>query len=238
MKEYQVETIVESLCSNMISEKEQLRDISSIGLKTVIAELPQAPGGLSGSICKTITQRLTTAIERVYFFLDFLKLCIIIITYFQQEDVSVQLEALDIVADLLARFGNVLSTYHTNILNALLPQLCSQRQAVRKRTIAACSNLVLSCNNTCYCSLIEHLYRGLSGKASNTQKRTYIQCIAAVCRQSGHRFGEHIENFVEKINEYSGEEDDELREFCLQAFESFVNRCPKEITKYIPSVSC
>ncbi|KAK9718909.1 TATA-binding protein interacting (TIP20) [Popillia japonica] len=217
VKEYQVETIVESLCSNMISEKEQLRDISSIGLKTVIAELPQAPGGLSGSICKTITQRLTTAIER-------------------QEDVSVQLEALDIVADLLARFGNVLSTYHTNILNALLPQLCSQRQAVRKRTIAACSNLVLSCNNTCYCSLIEHLYRGLSGKASNTQKRTYIQCIAAVCRQSGHRFGEHIENFVEKINEYSGEEDDELREFCLQAFESFVNRCPKEITKYIPSI--
>ena len=65
VKEYQVETIVESLCSNMISDKEQLRDISSIGLKTVIAELPQAPGGLSGNICKTITSRLITAIERV-----------------------------------------------------------------------------------------------------------------------------------------------------------------------------
>lgn len=65
VKEYQVETIVEALCSNMISDKEQLRDISSIGLKTVIAELPQAPGGLSGNICKRITGRLTTAIERV-----------------------------------------------------------------------------------------------------------------------------------------------------------------------------
>lgn len=65
VKEYQVETIVEALCANMVSFKEQLRDISSIGLKTVIAELPQAPGGLSGNICKRITGRLTTAIERV-----------------------------------------------------------------------------------------------------------------------------------------------------------------------------
>lgn len=65
VKEFQVETIVEALCANMISHKEQLRDISSIGLKTVISELPQAPGGLSGNICRRITGRLTTAIERV-----------------------------------------------------------------------------------------------------------------------------------------------------------------------------
>lgn len=68
VKEYQVETIVEALCANMISHKEQLRDISSIGLKTVIAELPQALGGFSGNICKRITGRLTTAIERVSVF--------------------------------------------------------------------------------------------------------------------------------------------------------------------------
>lgn len=72
MKEYQVETIVEALCANMISDKEQLRDISSIGLKTVIAELPQAPGGFSGNICKRITGRLTTAIERVQNFILFI----------------------------------------------------------------------------------------------------------------------------------------------------------------------
>lgn len=32
VKEFQVETIVETLCSNMLSDKEQLRDISSIGM--------------------------------------------------------------------------------------------------------------------------------------------------------------------------------------------------------------
>lgn len=45
VKEYQVETIVDTLCTNMLSDKEQLRDISSIGLKTVISELPPAAAG-------------------------------------------------------------------------------------------------------------------------------------------------------------------------------------------------
>lgn len=98
----------------------------------------------------------------------------------QQEDVSVQLEALDIVADLLFRFGSVLQSFHSQILSALLPQLCSQRQAVRKRAISACSNLVLSCNLQLYGRLIEHLYDGLSTNSNQTQTRTYIQCVAAV----------------------------------------------------------
>lgn len=48
VKEYQVETIVDTLCTNMLSDKEQLRDISSIGLKTVIGELPPASSGKQG----------------------------------------------------------------------------------------------------------------------------------------------------------------------------------------------
>lgn len=45
VKEPQVETMVDTLCSNMMSQKEQLRDISSMGLKTVIAELPLSSSG-------------------------------------------------------------------------------------------------------------------------------------------------------------------------------------------------
>lgn len=65
VKEAQVETIVDTLCSNMTCEKEQLRDISSIGLKTVIQELPQSSGGLIATICKKISSRLTHAISQV-----------------------------------------------------------------------------------------------------------------------------------------------------------------------------
>lgn len=38
------------------------------------------------------------------------------------------------------------------------------------------------------------------------------------------------------IVQFSKEDDDELREYCLQAFEAFVYRCPKEITPYINKV--
>lgn len=46
VKECQVEMMVDTLCSNMVSNKEQLRDISSMGLKTVIAELPSSSAGI------------------------------------------------------------------------------------------------------------------------------------------------------------------------------------------------
>ncbi|XP_076241307.1 cullin-associated and neddylation-dissociated 1 isoform X1 [Calliopsis andreniformis] len=217
VKEYQVETIVDALCTNMVSDKEQLRDISSIGLKTVISELPSGSSALVANVCKRITGRLSSAIEK-------------------QEDVSVQLEALDIVADLLSRFGALLVTFHSIILAALLPQLSSPRQAVRKRTIVALSHLLTSSNNYLYNKLLDHLLEGLTTQTAKNVIRTYIQCIASICRQAGHRFGEQIERVMPLIVQYSNEDDDELREYCLQAFESFVYRCPKEITPHINKI--
>lgn len=65
VKENQVETIVDALCTNMISENEQLRDICSIGLKTVISELPITNTPLAANVCRRITGKLTSAIEKV-----------------------------------------------------------------------------------------------------------------------------------------------------------------------------
>lgn len=52
-----METIVDTLCTNMLSDKEQLRDISSIGLKTVIGELPPASSG-KNTTNTTVTFRM------------------------------------------------------------------------------------------------------------------------------------------------------------------------------------
>lgn len=217
IKESQVESICKTLCGNMVSEKEQLRDISSVGLKTVIAELPHTSGGLSENICKRITSCLTTAIEK--------------------QDVPVQLEALDILADLLSRFGDILNSFDEQILNAILPQLKSQRQAVRKRTIVAFGCLVLTCSPELYNSLIDYLYDAIQSRKSHAEMRTCIQCISAVCRQSRQKFGRHIERFVLLILQFSRDEDEELREICLQTFESFIYCCPKEITPYLPQIT-
>ncbi|XP_001948086.1 cullin-associated NEDD8-dissociated protein 1 [Acyrthosiphon pisum] len=215
VKETQVETIVDALCTNMISENEQLRDICSIGLKTVISELPIINTSLAANVCRRITGKLTSAIEK--------------------QDVSVQLEALDILADLLSRFGSLLLDFHSGILKSLLPQLNSSRQAVRKRTIVALGHLVLSCNQLLYIKLIDYLVNDLSVQQPAARSKTLIQCIAAICRQAGHRFGVHIDRVVPLIKGplmENSAEDDELREYCLQAFDAFVNRCPSETAAY------
>lgn len=217
VKEFQVESIVETLCANMLSDTEQLRDISSIGLKTVISELPLGSSTLAANVCKKITGRLSSAIEK-------------------QEDVSVQLEALDILADLLSRFGGLLISFHTMLLNSLLPQLASPRQAVRKRTIVALSHLVMSCNASLYNKLIDHLLEGLGSSTSSSVSRTHIQCIASVCRQAGHRFGEQLWRVAPQVLEHSTDADEELREHCLQALEAFVLKCPKEVQPHIPTI--
>nr|CAG4638230.1 EOG090X00HY [Cyclestheria hislopi] len=218
VKELQVEVIVEHLCSNMASDKEQLRDISSIGLKTVISELPLTASNMAASVCKRITGRLSTTIAK-------------------QEDVSVQLEALDILADLLSRFGSLLLSFHPSILDALLPQLASPRLAVRKRTIQALGHLVMSCNHTLYVKLMEHLLDGLTKNANPSATRTYIQAIGAICRQAGHRFGENVERVVPSLVQFISVDDDELREFCLLAFEALVQKCPKEMAPHVGTLT-
>ena len=55
-------------------------------------------------------------------------------------------------------------------------------------------------------------------------------------RQAGHRVGEHLERIIPLIVKFCRVDDDELREYCIQAFESFVRRCPKEISPHIDLV--
>uniref|UniRef100_A0A8D0D176 TATA-binding protein interacting (TIP20) domain-containing protein n=1 Tax=Sander lucioperca TaxID=283035 RepID=A0A8D0D176_SANLU len=212
VKEPQVETMVDTLCSNMMSDKELLRDISSMGLKTVIAELPLSSSGLSltVSVCKKITSQLIGAMGK-------------------QEDVSVQLEALDILSDMLGRLSGALVSFHSSLLSSLLPQLTSPRMAVRKRSILALGHLVPCCSPALFSQLTEHLLTELAKGPPTSVTRTYIQCLATISRQGGHRVGEHLEKLIPMVVKFTGVEDDELREYCFQAFEAFIRRCPPHV---------
>jgi cullin-associated NEDD8-dissociated protein 1 len=45
--------------------------------------------------------------------------------------------------------------------------------------------------------------------------------------------GENLESIIPLIVYYSQCKDEELVEYSLQAFESFLRRCPKEMLKYV-----
>ncbi|KAM9859887.1 cullin-associated NEDD8-dissociated protein 2 [Aulostomus maculatus] len=220
VKEAQVETMVDTLCSNMMSDKEQLRDISSMGLKTVITELPLSSTDLplTISVCKKITSQLIGAMGK-------------------QEDVSVQLEALDILSDMLGRLSGALVSFHCSLLSSLLPQLTSSRMAVRKRAILALGHLVPCCSPALFSQLTEHLLTELAKSPPTSMARTYIQCLATISRQGGHRVGEHLEKLIPTVVKFTGVEDDELREYCFQAFEAFIRRCPKEMSPHVATVT-
>ena len=52
-----------------------------------------------------------------------------------QGNLDVLSDTLDVTSDLLARFGNVMSGYHSHLKAAILPHLEEPRPVVRKRAI-------------------------------------------------------------------------------------------------------
>uniref|UniRef100_A0A4W6DCK7 TATA-binding protein interacting (TIP20) domain-containing protein n=1 Tax=Lates calcarifer TaxID=8187 RepID=A0A4W6DCK7_LATCA len=169
-------------------------------------------------VCKKITSQLIGAMGK-------------------QEDVSVQLEALDILSDMLGRLSGALVGFHSSLLSSLLPQLTSPRMAVRKRSILALGHLVPCCSPALFSQLTEHLLTELAKGPPTSVTRTYIQCLATISRQGGHRVGEHLEKLIPMVVKFTGVEDDELREYCFQAFEAFIRRCPKEMSPHVATVT-
>lgn len=57
-------------------------------------------------------------------------------------------------------------------------------------------------------------------------------------RYSASRLGAHIPQFLPIIITHASSEDadDELREICFQSLESFVIRCPTEITPFVDQI--
>ncbi|XP_065741000.1 cullin-associated NEDD8-dissociated protein 2 isoform X3 [Phocoena phocoena] len=136
--------------------------------------------------------------------------------------------------------GAPLGAFHASLLQCLLPQLSSPRLAVRKRAVGALGHLAAACSTDLFVELADHLLDRLPGPrapASPAAIRTLIQCLGSVGRQAGHRLGTHLDRLVPLVEEFCNLDDDELRESCLQAFEAFLRKCPKEMGPHVPSVT-
>ena len=77
-----------------------------------------------------------------------------------QGNLDVLSDTLDVTSDLLARFGNVMSGYHSHLKAAILPHLEEPRPVVRKRAIlsmgtyaASKQTVSLSTNHNCQCEM-------------------------------------------------------------------------------------
>ncbi|CAF0936113.1 unnamed protein product [Didymodactylos carnosus] len=276
VKENQIEVVIDTLCTNIFSNNEQLRDISSIGLKTVINSLALLhTSTMAINISRKIMSRLISFIQRdeqlqgdsynnaTSHSSSYSKTSqqtskggsevsgsntLIMIGNGGQN----QLEILDIISDMLARFGSNLSSFHLQLKQILLNHLNSSRSAVRKRVTNSLSYLLSSCNiqlfNEVLTIILEELKRkpslakktSSSSTVNNNMTKTYIQALTSICRLASQRLSDHMRDVIEITIYYidngsnsQQQHDDELIEFSLQAIETYLKRCPKETNEYV-----
>uniref|UniRef100_M8BLV3 Cullin-associated NEDD8-dissociated protein 1 n=1 Tax=Aegilops tauschii TaxID=37682 RepID=M8BLV3_AEGTA len=114
VSEDRVVEMTDKLCDKLLNGKEQHRDIASIALKTIIVEVTTA--SLSEKILVSLSPQLIIGVT-------------------SGKSAEIKCECLDILGDVLHRFGNVITKDHAFMLTALLTQLSSTQASVRKKSV-------------------------------------------------------------------------------------------------------
>jgi hypothetical protein len=229
----QISEISKKLCSLVVDAgKDALRDIYSIGLKTLIADVPDSMGPL---VCERLTTKLTAGIGK-------------------SPTEEIKRECLDLMNDLLKRFGHHNENEHGNIMSAIFEQLRHEKAVIRKRATSCLGSLAVVSSDSLLNDLITALLDRITEveKASGSKRglasqeaRTLIQTIGTISRTVGYRLGKHLNRIIPLFLHFLGDSHDEssqndafneLRESCFPGLESFVLRCPKEIIPFLSQI--
>eukprot|EP00743_Colponemidia_sp_Colp-15_P002918 GILK01003157.1.p1 GENE.GILK01003157.1~~GILK01003157.1.p1 ORF type:complete len:1261 (+),score=324.06 GILK01003157.1:67-3783(+) len=226
VQESQVGEVVSKLVQLILEGKAEFRDIYATCLKGLIAEVPESFGHI---ICNQLTVRLVKGVG-------------------QGDLVDVKEECADILAELLRRFGAaaVSAPEKESAMRALLSQLTGSRHALRKRCTACIGALAVVLADRQLHTLIQLLLDLVRTLTVKEDLHTVIQTIGTISRTVGYRLGRHLDQLIplffgfcqppQQDENADLDRDNELIENCLQAFESFVLRCPKEVTPYVNQI--
>lgn len=224
VRETQMEFIIGKLIDFSGSKDEELRDIASLALKTITAELPQH-SNLAPKACANLVPKLLNQVQNT------------------STPPETLIETLSILSILISRFPTILSSpkLSPQPIPSLIPLLGHARPAVRKRAILTLAQLLPYAQQAYFDDLIKStVLPGLRNEsnAENVieQQRTTIQLVAAITRQSPGRIMSAIDAIVPGVLKAAAREDDELREYALQALEVFVLRCPGEISAFLGQI--
>lgn len=206
--------------------KKELRDIYSIGLKTLIADAPDNLG-------PTVVENLSTALIQG-------------VSSFADEDIK--REGLDCITDLVKRFGHLMRSDHDAVLTVVMQQLECDRPVVRKRAAICLSTLAIAASDALLQRLVEDVlhridavYKSKTRHHNDDTLFSLIQTIGTISKTVGHRLGRHFPQLIPLFITFCAVEADEeaendLREHCLPGFESFIQRCPHDVSPFINDI--
>jgi len=239
-------------------DKKDLRDVYTIGLRTLIKTVPSAMGN---AVSLKLTDRLLSGVR-------------------QDGNEDIKLASLDVLTELLSRFGAVSSVMiaeHEKILNALLAQLndsvAGNSPVVKKRAGVAIGCLSVVMSDVLLYRLVDTLLNQITlhdttkkskkkSATSNIDTRALIRTMCIISGSVGHRLAQQLdliipiflkfcdpadahpdEDMEDEMESADGEKDEtaiglanELRESCFAGFESFILRCPAEVIPHLPKL--
>eukprot|EP00981_Chlorochromonas_danica_P000307 scaffold77_cov243-Ochromonas_danica.AAC.9 len=225
----QIGEICKKLSDLVVAGQDALRDIYSIGLKTLIIDVSEAMGPL---VCERLGAKLLNGVLHAV-----------------TDDAK--RECLENLFELLKRFGHLLEAQHSSIVTALLDILKSNKAALRKRAMNCLGALAVVSNDLLLTELMTILLNRIqelntsSGGATSQESRTLIQTIGTISRHVGHRLSRSLGQIIPLFITFCGDPNDEslqteaandLRESCFPGLESFVLHCPKEVASHIPNI--
>ncbi|KAI6242062.1 hypothetical protein M3Y99_00283300 [Aphelenchoides fujianensis] len=215
-----IEMVVNQLCGNLETDQERLRDVSSIALKTVISGLtPQHNANQTAAIAAKVVPNLLIGLRSQ-----------------KRADSSIKIEILDIIGIVVNKFHRHGGIDLRAIEDVLFLQLERERQALRKRAIVVLGILVESVDEPAFEAIVDRLLAQLKQKASTDTTRAYVLAAATVVKANPRLYSKRLDEFVELLIEYARNNDDELKEACLHAFETFIARCNREIIPHLKAI--
>lgn len=212
-----------------------VRDVASLGLTSIINDLPtdvEVLGPDSGSGAPQGSSMANHILPRL---LDAIK------TSDDRTDNAVLTDALQLLASLLKRMAPVLYASHEAIRATVLPQLGSHRMFVCKRATTCLALLAPVCSQAVFDAIVVAIVAELRAVHSREKTRTAVHAIWALSKTAGQRLSKDLPQLVPILFAFCSkpefEDDDELREHCLQTLESFVGTCPNEMIPFSRELS-
>lgn len=231
VKHAQVSEISIKLSTLILTGQSELRDIYSIGLKTLISDVPESMGPL-------VVERLTDCL----------------INGINNDNDDIKRESLDNMTDLLKRFGHLMKNHHETILTIVIRRLESDKPVVRKRASVCLGALATVVSDNLLLHLVNDLLRRISSLDISSKLTTnladdiriIIQTIGTISRTVGYRLGKSLDQIIPLFIKCCGGTSsssesqelfyNDLREHCFPGLESFILRCPNEISPHISAI--
>lgn len=203
--------------------EEYTRDAVITALKSSVKEAIKQPVSEDTkllSVLKTILPMLKGYVESEKFShsynfkVDILDIIILIIR---------KIEACPEVNSLLSLFFNLLE---------------NGKLSMRKLAIVAISASCESISQDTFDDLMNRIYQILINTSVSENLRIYVCSVVAICKQNPRLFGDKVETFINLfIKIIDEQDDDELKESIITAFDVFISRCARQMTIFIEDIS-